>query len=47
VSYVPHRSWVFTDLTVRENLEVAGITRRNEIIERALSLFPALRPRVR
>jgi len=52
VAYVPQGNRVFTDLTVRENLEVAGITlpnkaRRNEGIERALGLFPALRPRLR
>jgi len=52
VAYVPQGNRVFTDLTVRENLEVAGTTlpnkaRRNEGIERALSLFPALGPRLR
>ena len=48
----PQGNRVFTDLTVRENLEVAGITlpnktRLKEGIDRALSLFPALVPRLR
>jgi branched-chain amino acid transport system ATP-binding protein len=52
VSYVPQGNRVFTDLTVRENLEVAGITlpskvRLKEGIERALELFPALAPRLK
>lgn len=52
VAYVPQGNRVFTDLTVRENLEVAGTTlpnkaSRNEGIERGLGLFPALRPRLR
>ncbi len=52
VAYVPQGNRVFTDLTVRENLEVAGTTlpnkaRRNEGLERALSLFPALKSRLR
>jgi ABC-type branched-subunit amino acid transport system ATPase component len=52
VAYVPQGNRVFTDLTVRENLEVAGITlpnktRLKEGIERALTLFPALGPRLR
>jgi branched-chain amino acid transport system ATP-binding protein len=47
VSYIPQGNRVFTDLTVRENLEVAGITLQNKAklkggIERALALFPAL-----
>jgi len=52
VAYVPQGNRVFTDLTVRENLEVAGTAlpnkaSRNEGIERGLGLFPALRPRLR
>jgi branched-chain amino acid transport system ATP-binding protein len=52
VSYVPQGNRVFTDLTVRENLEIAGITlpnkaRLKEGVERALELFPALSPRLR
>jgi branched-chain amino acid transport system ATP-binding protein len=52
VSYIPQGNRVFTDLTVRENLEVAGITLQDktqlkEGIERVLALFPALLPRLR
>lgn len=52
VAYVPQGNRVFADLTVRENLEVGGITldgkpRVREGIERALTLFPALRSRLR
>lgn len=52
VAYVPQGNRVFTDLTVRENLEMGGVTvsdktRLNEGIDRALTLFPALRPRLR
>lgn len=51
VAYVPQGNRVLTDLTVRENLEMGGITLPNEEtlregIERALSLFPALRQRL-
>jgi hypothetical protein len=43
---------VFTDLTVRENLEMGGITLPNRVrlkegIERALAQFPALKPRLK
>lgn len=52
VAYVPQGNRVFTDLTVRENLEMGGVTlpngaRLNEGIERVFTLFPALRPRIR
>ena len=46
VAYVPQGNRVFTDLTVRENLEMGGVTlpreRSKDGVERALSLFPAL-----
>jgi branched-chain amino acid transport system ATP-binding protein len=52
VAYVPQGNRVFTDLTVRENLEMGGVTLPskaliNEGIDRALSLFPPLKPRLR
>jgi branched-chain amino acid transport system ATP-binding protein len=52
VAYVPQGNRVFTDLTVRENLEIGGITLHsktlvNEGIERVLSLFPALESRLK
>lgn len=52
VSYVPQGNRVFQDLTVRENLEMGGITLTNgarftEGIERVFKLFPALRSRLR
>ena len=52
VTYVPQGNRVFTDLTVRENLEMGGVTlsdgaRLKEGIERVFTLFPALRPRLR
>jgi branched-chain amino acid transport system ATP-binding protein len=52
VSYVPQGNRVFTDLTVRENLEIAGITvankaRLKEGIDPVLALFPALSPRLK
>lgn len=52
VSYVPQGNRVFTDLTVRENLDIAGITvpnkaRLKEGVARVLALFPALLPRLR
>ncbi len=51
VSYVPQGNRVFTDLTVRENLEVGGITlldkqRLREGIAHVLTLFPSLRERL-
>lgn len=52
VAYVPQGNRVFTDLTVRENLEMGGVTlsngaRLNEGIERVFTLFPSLKPRLR
>lgn len=52
VAYVPQGSRVFTDLTVRENLEMGGVTLSNgallnEGIERVFTLFPSLKARLR
>jgi branched-chain amino acid transport system ATP-binding protein len=52
VAYVAQGNRVFPDLSVRENLEMGGLTvpskvLLNEGIERALDLFPALKPRLR
>lgn len=52
VAFVPQGNRVFTDLSVRENLEMGGVTLRdkrelNEGIERVFTLFPALKPRLR
>lgn len=52
VAYVPQGNRVFTDLTVRENLEMGGVTlpngaRLKEGVERVFTLFPALKPRLR
>ena len=51
VAFVPQGNRVFTDLTVRENLEMGGVTlpkeRLKEGVDRAFSLFPALKPRLR
>jgi len=52
VTYVPQGNRVFTDLTVRENLEMGGVTLPNkaqleEGMERVFSLFPSLRDRLR
>jgi ABC-type branched-subunit amino acid transport system ATPase component len=52
VCYVPQGNRVFTDLNVRENLELGGITlpdnaRLHDGIERVLTLFPGLKPRLR
>jgi branched-chain amino acid transport system ATP-binding protein len=52
VAYVPQGNRVFTDLTVSENLELGGITLPSKTllsqgIERALDLFPALKPKLR
>jgi ABC-type branched-subunit amino acid transport system ATPase component len=51
VAYVPQGNRVFTDLTVRENLEMGGVTLSNktllnEGIERAFTLFPSLQARL-
>jgi branched-chain amino acid transport system ATP-binding protein len=52
MAYIPQGNRVFTDLTVRENLEVGGVTlsdkqKRNEGIDRALTMFPILKERLR
>lgn len=52
VAYVPQGNRVFSDLTVRENLEMGGVTlptkaHLREGIDRALALFPALKSRLR
>jgi len=52
IAYVPQGNRVFTDLTVRENLAIGGITLENkkllhEGITRALILFPVLRERLK
>jgi len=52
VTYVPQGNRVFGDLSVREDLEMGGITLPNKKelngrIERAFVLFPALKPRLR
>jgi len=52
VAYVPQGNRVFTDLTVRENLEMGGVTIPNKSrlrtsVDRVLSLFPALQSRLR
>lgn len=51
VAYVPQGNRIFTDLTVQENLEMGGTALANKArikdgIEQALSLFPALRPKL-
>jgi branched-chain amino acid transport system ATP-binding protein len=52
MAYVPQGNRVFTDLTVQENLEMGGVTLPGKEllkagIERALTLFPVLRERLR
>jgi branched-chain amino acid transport system ATP-binding protein len=52
VAYVPQGNRVFTELSVRENLEMGGITlpsrsQVDEGIERVFSLFPRLKARVK
>jgi branched-chain amino acid transport system ATP-binding protein len=52
IAYVPQGNRVFTDLTVRENLEMGGITLAtkqavNEGMERVFTLFPALKERLK
>jgi branched-chain amino acid transport system ATP-binding protein len=52
MAYVPQGNRVFTDLTVQENMEMGGVTLpRKELlkagIERALTLFPVLRERLK
>ncbi len=51
-AYVPQGNRVFSDLSVRENLEMGGVTLRNKRqleqgLERALTQFPALKTRLR
>lgn len=52
MAYIPQGNRVFTDLTVRENLEIGGVTlsdkrTRSEGIDRALTMFPVLKERLR
>lgn len=52
VAYVPQGHRVFTDLTVQENLEMCGgilpnKSQLNEGIERAFTLFPTLKSKLR
>ena len=52
IAYIPQGNRVFTDLTVRENLEIGGVTLpnkqdRNQGIERALNMFPSLGERLK
>jgi branched-chain amino acid transport system ATP-binding protein len=52
IAYVPQGNRVFTDLTVRENLEMGGITLPtkqavNEGMERVYTLFPTLKERLK
>ncbi|PYI93139.1 MAG: ABC transporter ATP-binding protein [Verrucomicrobia bacterium] len=52
VAYVPQGNRVFTDLTVRENLEIGGVTLPNKQamkdgIERVFTLFPMLKNRLK
>ncbi len=52
IVYVPQGNRVFTDLTVRENLEMGGVTLPNkaalhEGMERVFALFPGLKDRLR
>jgi branched-chain amino acid transport system ATP-binding protein len=50
-AFIPQGNRVFTDLTVRENLEIGGITlpngaRLKEGIDRVFTLFPVLKLRL-
>jgi branched-chain amino acid transport system ATP-binding protein len=50
--YIPQQNNLFADLTVKENLEMAGLTLASrkllhDRIERALTVFPALVPHLR
>ncbi len=52
ISMVPEGRWIFTDLTVQENLDMGAFTRSDregikEDFERVYSMFPALRARAR
>jgi len=44
LAYVPEYRGVFSDLTVRENLAIAEVENSEWTTERALELFPALKP---
>lgn len=51
VAYVPQGNRVFTNMTVRENLEMGGITLKNDKtrdneVERVSALFPVLKTRL-
>lgn len=48
IGYVPQGRRLFSDLTVRDNLEIGLMTRKTgrEVMERALDLFPRLRERL-
>lgn len=48
IGYVPQGRRLFTELTVRNNLEIGLMTRKSgpEALERALSYFPVLRERM-
>lgn len=52
INYVPQGNRVFGDLTVRENLHVAGVTlpesrSRQQGMDRALAQYPMLKPRLK
>lgn len=52
MAYIPQGNRVFTNLTVRENLEIGGVTLADKRqlaagIDRALAMFPVLRERLR
>jgi branched-chain amino acid transport system ATP-binding protein len=52
IAYVPQGNRVFTDLTVRENLEIGGVTLPSKQalkdgIERVFTLFPMLKDRLK
>lgn len=52
ISMVPEGRWIFTDLTVQENLDMGAFTRSDragirEDFQRVYSMFPALKARAR